>query len=164
MRTLQRNGIFYDLLYAALLVWNPEYGSEDFPELDTITMQQLYREFAPKAMPEFEILNVTHTVQTNIKYQLFFDGFMLDEEHFKLGQKLRKEYGSFFRQGLYRHTDHIAATPAGVTCAWYDLPGGKAMVLAANTTSNPGKIILDDGRELPLTSEALQVIFTTEKQ
>ncbi|MBO5790922.1 MAG: hypothetical protein J6S54_00445, partial [Lentisphaeria bacterium] len=86
------------------------------------------------------------------------------EKHFQLGQKLRKEYAFFFRQGLYRHTDHIAATPSGVTCAWYDLPGGKAMVLAANTTSNPGKIILDDGRELPLTSEALQVIFTTEKQ
>lgn len=84
-RTLQRNGIFYDLLYAALLVWNPEYGSEDYPELDTITMKQLYREFAPVETPEFETLTVTHTVQTNIKYQLFFDGFMLDEEHFKLG-------------------------------------------------------------------------------
>ena len=85
IRTLQRNGIFYDLLYAAHLVWNPEYGSEDFSDLDPMTMVQLYKEFAPAESPEFETITVTHTVQTDIKYKLFFDGFMLDEEHFRLG-------------------------------------------------------------------------------
>ncbi|MBE6405126.1 MAG: hypothetical protein E7040_03805 [Lentisphaerae bacterium] len=85
IRTLQRNGIFYDLLYAAHLVWNPEYGSEDFSDLDPMTMVQLYNEFAPAESPEFETITVTHTVQTDIKYKLFFDGFMLDEEHFRLG-------------------------------------------------------------------------------
>jgi hypothetical protein len=88
IRTLQRNGIFYDLLYTALLVWNPEYGSEDYPELDEITTKQLYWEFAPEQTPEMQILTVTHTVQTNIKYKLFFDGFMLDEDHFRLGNHI----------------------------------------------------------------------------
>ena len=50
-----------------------------------MTMKQLYREFEPAATPETEIFTVTHTVQTNIEYKLFFDGFMLDEEHFRLG-------------------------------------------------------------------------------
>ena len=86
------------------------------------------------------------------------------EKHFQLGQKLRKEYADFFRQGIYRHTDHIASTPAGVTAAWYDLPDNKAMVLVANTTSQPGHIVLDSGKELHFSSEALQVILISAEK
>ena len=80
------------------------------------------------------------------------------EEHFKLGQQLRKEYASLFRKALYRHTDHIAEIPDGVSGAWYDLPGKQGMLVIANTTARSGNILLDNGQKIPFSADALQVI------
>ena len=80
------------------------------------------------------------------------------KEHFLLGQKLRKEHEASFREGIYRHRDHILSVPQGVDAAWYDLPDSRRMILVANTTSQGGKIILEGGAEIGFTSEALQVI------
>ena len=85
MRTLQRNGVFYNLAYAALLLWNKELGSDDYPDLTVRVFNRLYREFAPRPDEKHDVLSVLHTVQTDIEYQYFFDGFVLDEKQFFLG-------------------------------------------------------------------------------
>ena len=80
-------------------------------------------------------------------------------EHFRLGQKLRKEHEELFSKGIYRHTDHIASVPSGVEAAWYDLPGTKAAIVIANTTGAEGTLTLEDKRKVDFCSSALQVIY-----
>ena len=48
-------------------------------------MNFLYREFTPAVTQEQRLLQITHTTGTPIKFQYFFDGFLLDENHFMLG-------------------------------------------------------------------------------
>lgn len=43
LRTLQRNGVLYDLAYSSFLLWNPCFGSEDYPDIDRLTFRRLYR-------------------------------------------------------------------------------------------------------------------------
>ena len=98
LRTLQRNGVLYDLFYSSFLLWNPDFGSEDYPELDRLTMRRLYRLGAPCRPDNYRVLTVCHTVQTSLKFQYFFDGCLLDEKRYYLGDHVfRSENGQIFR-------------------------------------------------------------------
>lgn len=87
MRTLQRNGVLYNLVYASLLMWNPAFGSEDYPDLDKLVFKHLYN-FRTLPAPDSAELTVCHTVQTAIPFQYFFDGFLLDERFYLLGHHI----------------------------------------------------------------------------
>ena len=86
MRTLQRNGILYHLVYASWLMWEPAFGSEDYPDLDRLVLERLYRMHPSQAAGATGAeLTVCHTVQTDISFQYFFDGVLLDEAFYLLG-------------------------------------------------------------------------------
>ena len=98
LRTLQRNGVLYDLFYSSFLLWNSDFGSEDYPELDRLTMRRLYRLGASRIPAGSRVLTVCHTVQTSLKFQYFFDGCMLDEARYYLGDHVfRAGDGRLFR-------------------------------------------------------------------
>ncbi len=91
-RTLQRNGILYDLIYGALAT-NGEHDPDDFETLDGLTRKNLYE----LDRPEGEIFEICHTTQTNIKFRYFFDGYRLDEKHFLMGNHIfENEAGETF--------------------------------------------------------------------
>ena len=80
LRTLQRNGVLYDLAYSSFLLWNPCFGSEDYPDIDRLTFRRLYRLGEPEKQDDMQVLTLCHTVQTDLRFQYFFDGFLLDEK------------------------------------------------------------------------------------
>ena len=89
MRTLQRNGILYHLVYASWLMWEPQFGSEDYPDLDRLVFERLYRMHPQQAPGEGAAeLTVCHTVQTDIAFRYFFDGVLLDEAFYLLGHHI----------------------------------------------------------------------------
>lgn len=98
LRTLQRNGVLYDLVYGGFLLWNPELGSEDYPELNEWTIRTLYRFGKEQFPPGASLLTVCHTTQTDFHFEYFFDGFVLDEKKYYMGdhifrsQKSGREY------------------------------------------------------------------------
>lgn len=85
LRTLQRNGVLYDLAYSSFLLWNPCFGSEDYPDIDRLTFRRLYRLGEPEKQNDMQVLTLCHTVQTDLRFQYFFDGFLLDEKQYYLG-------------------------------------------------------------------------------
>jgi hypothetical protein len=95
MRTLQRNGVLYDLMYGAILVWE-KYAEDTYPEINAEVFQRMYKYLTPQAD---KILTVTHTVQTPIQFKYFFDGYQLDEEKYFLGYHVFRsaENGTFYR-------------------------------------------------------------------
>lgn len=98
LRTLQRNGVLYDLVYTSFLLWNPEFGSEDYPDLDLLTMRRLYRLGTPVCGESSRLLTVCHTVQTSLRFQYFFDGYLLDESKYFLGNHVFRSYdGKIYR-------------------------------------------------------------------
>ena len=98
-RTLQRNSILYEMVYSAYMAWNPRFGSEDYPELDHLTRYRLYRLGRRQYPLNIPMLTVCHTVKTTQKYQYFFDGFLLDENRYFLGNHvfLSEENGKEYR-------------------------------------------------------------------
>ena len=84
-RTLQRNGVLYDLLYTSLLMWNDQFTEDDFEFLDQAVFQLLYNWNHGRSK---NTLEVTHTVDTPMKFKYFFDGFLLDEKSFYLGEHI----------------------------------------------------------------------------
>ena len=84
-RTVQRNGVLYDLLYTSLLMWNDQFTEDDAEFLDQAVFQLLY---AWNNCGKKHTLEVTHTVDMPIKFQYFFDGFLLDEKSFYLGDHI----------------------------------------------------------------------------
>lgn len=84
-KTLQRNGIFYELAYAEKLLWTPWEERTSHPETDQAVFHFLYREFTPQTTENERLLQITHTTSTPIRFQYFFDGFLLDENFFLLG-------------------------------------------------------------------------------
>lgn len=82
MRTLQRNGVLYDLMYGSLLTWE-QYGEDTYPAINEETFRRMYAYLTPQN--ENGILTVTHTVQTPIQFKYFFDGYQLDENKYFLG-------------------------------------------------------------------------------
>ena len=93
LRTLQRNGILYNLVYTSLLMWEPEFGSEDYPDLNRIVFERLYR-FRTFPAPDTAELTVCHTVRAGIAFRYFFDGFLLDENAYLLGHHLFRDKAS----------------------------------------------------------------------
>ncbi len=85
MRTLQRNGVLYDMVYTSLLMWNSALGEADFDGIDQTVFKLLY-DFRSVPAQSTKQLEVTHTVETDVKFQYFFDGFLLDESTFYLGE------------------------------------------------------------------------------
>ncbi len=85
MRTLQRNGVLYDLVYASFLLWNSGFSSEDYPLLDTLTRRRLYRMGKTRFAPGTPLMTVCHTVETDVPFKYFFDGFLLNEKDYHLG-------------------------------------------------------------------------------
>ena len=63
---------------------NTSLGSEDYPDLVRIVFRRLYR-FRTLPAPDSPELTVCHTVQTDIQFQYFFDGFLLKEQFYLLG-------------------------------------------------------------------------------
>ena len=115
LRTLQRNGVLYDLFYSAFLLWNPDFGSEDYPDLDKLTMQRLYRLGSPSRTGNAPVLTVCHNVQTALHFQYFFDGFLLDEQKYYLGDHVfRSSDGKLHRFPVIFGTNisNANATPA----------------------------------------------------
>lgn len=95
MRTLQRNGVLYELLSGSIFLW--EHGTEnDYPAIDAEVFRRLYAYLTPEGD---NILTVTHTVQTPIQFKYFFDGYQLDEEKYRLGDHVFRsaETGKIYR-------------------------------------------------------------------
>ncbi len=99
IRTLQRNGLIYSMFYADFMVWNPDFGSEDFPDLDELTRRRLYRFAQPEKTGHQAILTVCHTVQTPLTFRYFVDGYQLHENRYYLGDHVFRsaESGKEFR-------------------------------------------------------------------
>ena len=118
MRTLQRNGVLYNLVYASLLMWEPQFGSEDYPDLDRIVFQRLYRfrTLPPSGSAE---LTVCHSVQTDIPFRYFFDGLLLDEHFFFLGNHVFRSGGREMRFPVIFGTN---ISNADLNPARYDAP------------------------------------------
>ena len=150
-------------------VWNnqaltfPELFCYTFPEAGR--MDLLIQKPWPCTDPEIEgrhlIKNYDRLFLTGTKLWCYGHASQAPGfgEHFRLGQKLRKEHEELFCKGIYRHTDHIASVPSGVEAAWYDLPGTKAAIVIANTTGAEGTLTLEDERKVDFCSSALQVIY-----
>lgn len=86
MRTLQRNAILYEMMYTSLLLWNDSLGTDDYPSVNDAVMRRLYAMRRQSFPREAELLEILHTVRTPIKYRMFFDGFILDEKTYFLGE------------------------------------------------------------------------------
>ena len=96
-RTLQRNGVLYDLLYTSFLMWNDQLTEDDFEELDYSVFQELFS-LTHRKRPANGWLEITHTAASDIKFQYFFDGFLLDEKSFYLGDHVfADEAGKLYR-------------------------------------------------------------------
>lgn len=83
LRTLQRNGILYDLAYGALAT-DGKHDPDDFNKLDRLTRETLYELCSP-GKDAFEFC---HTTETEVKFEYFFDGYRLDENHFLMGHHI----------------------------------------------------------------------------
>ena len=96
-RTLQRNGVLYDLLYTSYLMWNDDLTEDDFEELDDAVFRNLFLWIHPPR-PANGWLEITHTAVSSIKFQYFFDGFLLNEKSFYLGDHIfADEAGKVYR-------------------------------------------------------------------
>lgn len=95
MRTLQRNGVLYDLMYGSILLWE-KYAEDTYPAINAEVFQRMYKYLTPQAD---KILTVTHTVQTPIQFKYFFDGYQLDEEKYFLGHHVFRsaDNGTIYR-------------------------------------------------------------------
>ena len=125
-RTLQRNGVLYDLLYTSYLMWNDCFTEDDFAELDEAVFRHLYR-WTHRTRPANGWLEITHTAVSDIKFQYFFDGFLLDEKSFYLGDHVfADEAGKLYRFpvifGSNISNDNVlpqrTADPEGLRDAW----------------------------------------------
>lgn len=99
MRTLQRNSIMYELMYASLLLWNDDLGTDDYPMLNDAVLKRLYKMRLHSFPEETELLEIRHTVKTDIEYKYFFDGYLLDEKAYYLGEHVfrSKTTGRMFK-------------------------------------------------------------------
>ncbi len=85
LRTLQRNGILFDLVSTAAMEWNSRFDAEQlYPELRDWTLQELYR-IRQGALPLGKCLEIVHTTDAQKDYKLFFDGYFVDEKADLLG-------------------------------------------------------------------------------
>ena len=129
-RTLQRNGVLYDLLYTSFLMWNDDLTEDDFKELDDTVFRTLFH-WTNSSRPAAGWLEITHTTASDIKFQYFFDGFLLDEKSFYLGDHIfTDEAGRQYRFpvifGSNISNDNVLPQrtddPEGLRDAWvYDL-------------------------------------------
>lgn len=100
MRTLQRNGVLYDLLYGSMLMWDHDIREDDFPAIDSKVFRCMYQYYAVlNQVDGMKELTVTHTVSTSIQFKYFFDGYLLDEQKYYLGDHVFRavDTGKFYR-------------------------------------------------------------------
>ena len=125
-RTLQRNGVLYDLLYTSYLMWNDDLTEDDFEELDDAVFSNLFI-WTHSPRPANGWLEITHTAVSSIQFQYFFDGFLLDEKSFYLGDHVfADEAGKVYRFpvifGSNISNDNVlpqrTADPEGLRDAW----------------------------------------------
>lgn len=92
-KTLQRNGILFELLYTAAMCWNSKLDSADYPLIRDFTLAELYR-LRHALEPARGRIEVVHTTTEKRPHVLFFDGWFVDETRDLLGHHLfRTEEG-----------------------------------------------------------------------
>ncbi len=87
-RTLQRNGIWFDMAYAFLLSWNPAVGGERHREVVKFVMADLYRMRKSLFPAGSKFVTLKHTTTQNIPYRCFVDGWFVDEKKYLLGHHI----------------------------------------------------------------------------
>ncbi len=83
--TLQRNGIFFELMYASALAWNARLDSGDYPEIRNWTLRELYA-MECAAIPETHRLEILHSTDFYKPFHYFFDGHYYSDAEFLLGR------------------------------------------------------------------------------
>ena len=107
-------------------MWNDCFTEDDFAELDEAVFRHLYR-WTHRKRPANGWMEITHTAASDIKFQYFFDGFLLDEKSFYLGDHVfADEAGKVYRFpvifGSNISNDNVSALrsedPEGLRDAW----------------------------------------------
>ncbi len=77
-KTLQRNGILFELVYTAAVCWNSRLDTDDYPAIRDFTLAELYR-LRHTLEPACGRIEVVHTTGEKRPHKLFFDGWFVDE-------------------------------------------------------------------------------------
>lgn len=124
LRTLQRNGIFFELAYASALCWNPGLDDGDNRAITDAVTAELFACRNALRTPGQRLV-VEHQTTATRPFRYYYDGNFLDEEKFLLGHhRFRgKSSGCEFRFPVVWGTN---ISHSGVRAyAWEDTDPGR---------------------------------------
>ena len=96
--SMQRNGVLYSLIYAALAT-NGSVPPDDFNTLHKQTSEELFKLFNSLQENTFEIVHTTHT---HLEYSYFYDGYYLNNQDYFMGEHIyADDAGKQYRFPVY---------------------------------------------------------------
>lgn len=85
---LQRNGVYFNILYNAHVGWNEDYDDDRMQEVQDRTLSELnrfYRNAILNLKPEKKYLTIDHTTDLYMPYRRFWDGYFVTESDYVIG-------------------------------------------------------------------------------
>ncbi len=140
--TLQRNGMYFDIVSTAAWLWNPQLDSADYPRIRDWALAELFT----IRHPGKDWLEVVHTCFEKREYKLFFDGWFVDEQKDLLGwHQFRDEQGNKYDlpviYGSNISSDDVSfeRNPINKTGRGYDTYSVDMRLLEVSTATLPEK-------------------------
>ncbi|MFC5406082.1 family 20 glycosylhydrolase [Cohnella soli] len=82
---VQRNGIFFNLVYCCRMMWKEGYEEQAFDTLAGETFEELFR-YKNRTTLSDPHIEITHATTFNRKFEWFFDGVFVDPNRDQLGE------------------------------------------------------------------------------
>lgn len=92
---MQRNRVLFALAYSAYMFWNEDYTDSRYEEIAELAFDDLYHQHYGKwansdrkSNKGTTFVEITHTTDCKKPYVVFYDGVLLDNEAYKIGDHL----------------------------------------------------------------------------
>lgn len=109
---MQRNGIFYHMVYAAMMLWNRDFREEAYQQNTLDVAQELY-DYHYRDAKQGHYAEIVHTATVVIPHQQFVDGYCMQEDADRMGW-YRIEYAD----GASEKVDIFWGLNIGIQSPW----------------------------------------------